>query len=384
MSAVVRVMLKFCGVVCLTCSIAATAQVGGLSVDADGRLLLDSAPFRGIGVNYYDAFVRTLSSEVRTNYDEGFQELARRQIPFVRFSAGGYWPRDWELYRTNRTEYFARLDGVVRSAERHRIGLIPSCFWHLSTVPDLVGEPCNRWGDTNSQTIAFMRRYTRELVTRYLESPAIWGWEFGNEYNLAADLPNAAEHRPPIQAGLGTPAHRTAEDELSHTAVRVALKEFAIEVRRQDRQRLILSGNATPRPSAWHQAREKSWRPDNREQFAEMLAADNPSPINTISVRAYDLSTDLGRLDQAQAVAVMTGKPLFVGEFGVPGGREAGASRQFHQILSAIETNGVPLSALWVFDFAAQDKEWNVNATNDRNWQLDAIQQANERMRKRR
>ncbi len=354
----------------------------GLTTNAQGELLFQEVPFRGIGVNYYDAFTRTLGQTARTNYDVGFRELAARRIPFARFSAGGYWPQDWALYQTNRAAYFARLDGVVRSAEKHGVGLIPTFFWCFSTVPDLVGEPCNRWGDPNSRTIAFMREYTRELVTRYLHSPAIWGWEFGNEYNLAADLPNAAENRPPVVPALGTPTHRTAEDDLTHAAIRVALREFALEVRKHDPQRIIISGNAFPRVSAWHQAHTKNWQHDTREQFAEMLAADNPSPINTLCVRGYDLTTDIGRLDQAMRVAQATRKPLFVGEFGVSGHDTGELKVKFAMILSAIETNRVPLSALWVFDFDGQTKDWNVNETNDRSWQLDAIQQANERMRR--
>ena len=102
------------------------AGASGLSTNKRGELLLRGVPFRGIGVNYYDAFTRTLGQPARTNYDAGFRELAARRIPFARFSAGGYWPRDWGLYQTNRAEYFARLDGVVRSAERHGVGLIPS------------------------------------------------------------------------------------------------------------------------------------------------------------------------------------------------------------------------------------------------------------------
>jgi hypothetical protein len=357
------------------------AAASGLTVDERGELRFQGAPFRGLGVNYYDAFTRTLGQTSRTNYDAGFKELEARKIPFARFSAGGYWPHDWALYQTNRGAYFARLDGVVKSAEQHGLGLIPSFFWNLSTVPDLVGEPCNRWGDTESRTLAFMREYTRELVTRYASSPAIWGWEFGNEFNLAADLPNASEQRPPVAANLGTPAHRSAEDEVTHAAIRVALREFALEIRKHDAQRLIISGNAFPRLSAWHQAKEKSWQADTPAQFAEMLAADNPSPINTLCVRGYDLATDLGRLDQAVQVAQATKKPLFVGEFGVPR-PETGDSRiKFAQILSAIESTHIPLAALWVFDFEDQAKDWNVNATNDRHWQLDLVQKANERMR---
>src|ERR1051325_6795005 len=216
--------------------------------------------------------------------------------------------------------------------------MIPSLFWHMSIVPDLVGEPCNRWGDPNSRTIAFMREYTREVVTRYAQAPAIWGWEFGNEYNLPADLPNAPEPRPPVVPGLGTPAHRTAEDDLTHLAMRVALREFALEVRKHDPQRIIVSGNAFPRVSAWHQAKEKSWTPDTQEQFAEVLAADSPSPINTLCVRGYDLTADLGRLAQAMTVARSEKKPLFVGEFGVPGADTTESRAKFAAILSAIET----------------------------------------------
>lgn len=358
---------------------AATAP--GLSVGADGALQLGATPYRGIGVNYYDAFARTLSEPPRTNYEAGFQILAARKIPFARFSAGGYWPNEWKLYQTNRAEYFTRLDGVVKSAEHHGLGLIPSLFWQLSTVPDLVGEPVNRWGDTNSRTHAFMRGYTREVVTRYVNSPAIWGWEFGNEFNLVADLPNAAQHRSPVVPSLGTPAKRSADDELTHEMIRTAFAAFAQEVRRHDAHRIIITGNAFPRVSAWHQAKEKSWRRDTPEQFAEVLAADNPSPVNTLSVRAYDLTNDIGRLSQAMTVARSLKKPLFVGEFGVPGATTENIKAQFAAILHALETNRVPLSALWVFDFGSQAKHWNVNATNERSWQLQAVQQANARLK---
>ena len=105
-----------------------------------------------------------------------------------------------------------------------------------------------------------MRRYTREVVTRYKNSPAIWAWEFGNEINLSADLPNAAEHRPQIVHQLGTPKERSARDDLSHKDIRLALEEFAREVRRHYSTRLILSGNAFPRPTARCEARHAGSR----------------------------------------------------------------------------------------------------------------------------
>jgi hypothetical protein len=356
-------------------------SAGALRVTPEGTLLRDGIPYRAVGVNYFDGFTRTLRDAA--NYDAGFEELARRKIPFARFCAGGFWPSDWNLYQTNREEYFRRFDGFVKSAESHGIGLIPSLFWQYSTVPDLVSEPVNRWGDPKSRTHAFMREYTTALVTRYASSPSIWGWEFGNEYSLEADLPNATEHRPPVVPGLGTPSKRSGEDELTHQQVRVALKAFAEEVRRHDTNHLIFTGNALPRVSAWHQARERSWRRDSPAQFAEVLAADNPSPINTLTIRAYDLTNDLSRLPAAMTVSRGLKKPMFIGEFGVPGLDRALAQPQFDSILAALETNRTDLAALWVFEFNGQSRNWSATATNSRSWQLDKIQEVNARWSKR-
>lgn len=374
-----RAFISFLGIIVIGFGLIAAPP--GLLVDSTGTLTLAGKPYRGIGVNYYDAFVRTLAEPSRTNYNAGFRVLTEQGIPLARFSAGGYWPVEWGLYRTNRAAHFARLDALVQSAERHGVGLIPSLFWFLSTVPDLVGEPCDQWGNTNSQTIRFMRDYTREVVTRYRSSPAIWAWEFGNEYNLPADLPNAAQHRPPVVPELGTPAQRTVRDEISQAAVRTALAEFSREVRRHDPDRLIISGNAFPRVSAWHQQHERSWTKDTPEQFVEMLAADNPDPIQSLCVRLYE-GTDESRLEQASAVARRLKKPLFVGEFGVPGIPSAESRKRFAGQLELIRKHDVPLAALWVFDFDGQAADWNVTATNARKEQLAAVAEANRRLRR--
>jgi len=347
----------------------------GLSVRA-GVLLREGAPCRAVGVNYFDAFARTLKDPGDTSYEAGFRVLAEHGIPFARFMCGGFWPADMKLYQQDRTQYFQRLDGVIRAAEKHGVGLVPSLFWHMATVPDLVGEPCDQWGNPASQTHAFMRTYVREVVTRYLDSPAIWGWEFGNEYNLLADLPNAKEHLPKIVPTLGTPATRSERDILTHAMIRTALREFAKEVRRYDRTRMIGTGNSIPRPSAWHQMHEGTWKKDGPEQFARMLADDNPDPADTLSVHVYEEAAE--RLAEAAHVAKSCGKPLFVGEFGVQGeGPEA--RKQFQSLLRRIEELQVPLAALWVFDYPRQS-EWAVQPDGSRSYQLTAIAEANRRM----
>ena len=43
---------------------------------------------------------------------------------------------DNDLYLKDKEAYFRRLDSVVRAAEEQGIGLIPSLFWNLATVPE--------------------------------------------------------------------------------------------------------------------------------------------------------------------------------------------------------------------------------------------------------
>jgi endo-1,4-beta-mannosidase len=277
------------------------------------------------------------------------------------------------------------LDDVVRSAEENNVGLIPSFFWAGFAVPDVVGEPVNRWGDPDSQVHAFMKNYVREVVTRYKDSPAIWGWEFGNEYNLPADLPNADEWRPPVIPELGTPTFRTDEDELTHEDIRTAFTVFANEVRKYDPDRIIISGNSIPRPSEWHQEQYLTWEQDTEEQFKEMLQKDNPDPMDTISVHIYDEQEQrFSRTVQVEElinklvhISKQMKKPLFVGEFGASEslGHEV-AKQRFERFLNAIVNERVPLAAVWVFDLANQPEN-TIRGDNNRVYQLERIQQVN-------
>lgn len=54
---------------------------------------------------------------------------------------------------------------------------------------------------------------------------------------------------------LRTPAHRTAEDELTHAAIRTAFREFALEVR---------NGNVT-------ESNDRRWQLDAIQQANERL-----------------------------------------------------------------------------------------------------------------
>ena len=350
-----------------------SASQAQLTPGPNATVIKDGKPFRGIGINYFDCFLRTLKKSDDTSYDAGFATLAAKGIPFVRFCATGFWPKDMRLYRDDRAEYFRRLDGVVASARTHGVGLIPSLFWLYSCVPDLVGEPMDQWANPQSKTQAWMREYVQEVVTRYRGNPAVWAWELGNEYSLSACLPNAKEHRPRIVPQLGTPETRGERDELSFDIVRKVFVAFATEVRKHDPRRLIFTGDSFPRLSAWHQEHENKWTHDSMEQFAEMLTKANPDPISGIGLHAYE--DDDQRFAKAIEVARAMNKPLFIGEFGAQG-RTPEQGAKCRRLLAAIRHHEVPLAALWVFDLKSQP-DFTVTAENDRAWQLDLISEAN-------
>ena len=324
----------------------------------------------GIGVNYFDAFARTLQRADDTSYDRGFAALADHRIPFARVMAGGYWPSEQRLYLSDPDEFFRRLDGVVAAAERHGIGLVLSLFWHPATVPDLVGEPVRAWGDPASRTHEHLRAYVADVISRYRTSDAVWAWEFGNEYSLGVD------GGPwPVQPTLGTPGTRTSADDLSVEDVRTAFEAFATEVRRHDREHLVTSGGSIPRADAWHRWKSGSAEPDTAEQTAEMVRGDNPRPLDTVCVHAY--GDDVRRVAIAARVARDTDRPLILGEFGTTAAGAEGRE-ELDRALEVIRAQDIPLAALWVYDYAGQP-EWSVTATNARSWQLRAISAANAR-----
>jgi hypothetical protein len=370
----------------------------GLTLSEDGETLLEGRPFAGYGMQYHDCFRRRLRDPEDTSYRQGFETLADRGVPFARFMACGFWPNEMELYLEDKQAYFALLDDIVATAERTGVGLIPSLFWWVACVPDIVGEPVNRWGDPASETHAFMRRYTREVITRYRDSPAIYAWEFGNEYNLKASLPNALEALPWAVPERGTPAERGPEDALSFEDVTTAVQAFAEEARRHDPSRLLFSGHALPRPSEHHQHTEGTWERDSREEFIRHLIASNPAPIDTLTVHLYpealtqryfgreDVAFD-DLLDACQEAAKRSGKPLFVGEFGAHDDEESGGrklAREHNQALfDSLLRADVRLASYWVFDFAQQDARINVTPKNHRAYVLDLLENANGRLRER-
>lgn len=390
-------------------------------------------PLRAFGVNYYDAFLRYLKDSNDTSFVQGFAYLQAHKIPVARVLAAGFWPSDWNLYFTNRTEYYRRLDYFIGQAEQHGVGLILDCFWSPTTVGEIVDdavaagclvpgrdfapdEPRNldlggnptyaeykrALGRKDSGSNAWIAYYTGELVRRYAASPAVWGWEFGNEYNLSVDHPNMTAMRvcripstgmilPQTSTNLTALPAWTGPDDLIRSDVETAKTNFAQTVRSVDTWRLIMSGDSMPRPSAWHNWTAHTWTRDSRSQMAQVLPVDNPRPMDTVTLHVYpDASPTLYFSDTPVTNVWLTGQykelldyfagksaaltqALVVGEWGATGdGTTADEKATFHRLMQALIDSGVQLSLLWDFDNknAGQTASWWVNPGTLKEYQL--------------
>ena len=348
-----------------------------------GVFYLNGKPYRGVGINYYDLFTRISAKPSNESTLVGLRQLAKAGIPFVRFNAGGFSERDWQRYLKDPKEFFASFDRVVRTAEEAGIGLIPSFFWN-PILQKTVGERREAWGDPNSQTIALMRRYVADVVGRYKNSPAIWAWELGNEWNLIADLPNAASFRKEGE---------DERDDLHSQQMAVAIKEFAAAVRKLDARRALITGHSHPRAAAWHNTAERSWKPDSFEQWKEVILRANTDAMDTIGVHIYGdteapetggkWSTDWADyLIKLRSVADEKKLPIFIGEFGLAEGGKRDREQvkeRFHELLKAMEDARVDLAAAWVYDLSNQEGNWNITFNNDRAYMLDDVIAANKR-----
>ena len=68
----------------------ANAGAGPLSIK-DGLFYKDGKPFYGVGVNYFDGFIRYVATG-DASYRAGFVVLKNNNIPFIRISALPFYP----------------------------------------------------------------------------------------------------------------------------------------------------------------------------------------------------------------------------------------------------------------------------------------------------
>ncbi|SHN38029.1 Cellulase (glycosyl hydrolase family 5) [Duganella sacchari] len=367
-----------------------------------GVFLLNGKTFYGVGVNYQDAFLRHVESGGKdVSWKAGLATLKTYNIPFIRINAIGFWPENIQKnYMANPTQFYARLDEFMKECAAQNIGVIMDIFWNFPAFSDMLGERVPAWGDTNSKTRVLMRKITTEMVTRYKDNPALWGWEFANEATALMDLPASLNNYQWIPRSSTAPA-RTAADNFTVATIMDSLADFTRTVRAIDKTHPIFSGNDRPRNNAYHLPTK--WDLDSPTQFSSILSRDN-NVADTVSLHLYPygefagfgvdtvnpsvvpgnfnniIVAALARSRQVDSTGkLIDPRPLFIGEFGTSD-KDLGAAvakSKFYEMTSTIIASRVPLSAAWVFDWTAQEGTYNITATNSRKYQLERLSEMN-------
>lgn len=333
----------------------------GLHVE-DGYLTLGGEKFYGIGANCFNLFNSSINDNYSTETaEESLRILKEHGVPVVRFNCGMYYGPELVYYDgASKSHYLQALERVAQVAEELQIGLIPSLFWHVKTVPDYVGERVIDWGTPGSKTREFMKEYTTDVVNTLKGYKSVFGWEFGNEFNLQADLP--------IEVFLPT---MSAEDAIgmmiTSEAVMDAYLDFSQIVTELDPHgRIITSGNASLRDCQYNLQQSLSWILDTQEEHDKMNLDFHPGQMNVVSEHnyffEYNLSDENGARETVTLYEYMKnavntyrehGKAYFVGEFG-PSASDGTTTEEknalMEEMFRTMMSTRVQLSLVWNYD----------------------------------
>ena len=264
----------------------------GLHVTDGGEIRLAGKRFCGFGVNYFGAFAHYWYDDYdHTPFVDAFAKLKAYGVDFIRMPFGGYWTDYYEAFAKDPEAVLRYLDRIVEEAERAHIGIIVSLFWHDTALPLYLGEHRSAMGDPDSDTVKFALDYTAAIVSRYADSPAVWAWETGNEYNLSADLCDTSGWNwlsgYPDAEPSGFDYYSSAEMITFYTLI-------AEKIRAYDGWRMIESGNGEMRSFAAASAERSrnmdpethawtvDWKTNTRQEFDEMNAVMTPDPLDCV------------------------------------------------------------------------------------------------------
>ena len=354
----------------------------GLKVSS-GTLTLNGNAFYGMGANFYNLFNNSFRSTGVFDLGRAFQGLrvlAESKIPVIRFNVMGYdratWYRtnvrdgvDTALYVNHRQAYLSALKALADEAERLHIGLIPSFIWCHDDIPNYYDEPLNYIGRADSQTVSHIRQFTQDIVDTLKDNKSVWGFEFGNELSLAADLPNWTEHTLPSPPWSARKT-RTIEDKITADAVNYIYRVFAETVKANDpHNRMILSGNGEIRASQYNQWKHGTWTKDTVDQYREVSGYLNPNPMDTVTEHLYDISTFASGVQKLLDYARAVNKTAVIGEFGatIPTGTKptAGNFETWNNFINIIVSNKVPLSLVWNYTAVGTTVEYSFNESTE-------------------
>ncbi len=356
----------------------------GLHVEKDGTVTLQGKPFYGFGVNYFGSFARHVETENQSTkeFEAGLAGLASYNIPFIRIPFCGYSASYYDLYDSDHEKVFSYLDKVLDECQKNNIGVIGSLMWWDAVIAAHVGGKRSDMGVIGSDTLEYAKAYTRAVVERYADHPAVWGWEIGNEYNLDADLCDKEFKIWLWPDGIASMPLKDINgyDYFTSEELRTFYTEIAKVIREYDGYRMITTGNGEMRPFAYavyKSSQKKSkdhtwemrWNANTRAQFDEMNAYFTPDPIDTVCFHLQSGTSDgsnqyvlefgmFGKTISSEEyfkayydTAKSLGKACYFGEFGDMIEMESAPDviEKFKEVTSAISASGIQIASLWQF-----------------------------------
>ena len=357
----------------------------GISVDNTGTMYLGLDKVYMAGVNTYDLFTQCWSDgNASTKAKATLDVIKANGIKVVRFNCGAYGYEWVKHVNDNLSEMLRLMKEIAAYAEDLEIGLIPSFFWCYNDIPDHVDEPINRWGVSGSKTRTYMVTYTTQVVNALKGYQSIFGWEFGNEFNLSCDLGKYASQNRPALPKNSSRSSRTTEDDLTLSALNSAITEFASTINGIDvSSRLIGSGNSSPRAEQYSLYVNGGW--DKWDTDAEYKTiSEKMAPCNSISEHIYFTTRKYSGgtyslsqyFERAVRVSKELGKGFYVGEWGW--GSDSAQSdyekeSYYTSMANAIVGANVQLALLWNFNLVEGSVEYSFSASTTRGQMLLSV-----------
>ena len=373
----------------------------GINV-VNGEMLLGGSRFNLMGVNTFNLFSDVINNKKSIeSVKKDIDFLAQKGVPFIRVPFCTWDDSGYKIYQENQAKYFEVMDAIVKYAEKKKIGLVIDFFWNDSTLFYYNKEQRADMGNVGSNSMKFARKYVEDIVKKYKNSLAIWGYEIGNEYNLDVDLyPTSSVNVKPSSSINGT--NYNSKDFFTTNELITFYTEISKTIYSLDPYRFITNGDAAARAGAAslygqtkniYYSNHKSW--DNKfdytgsTEYMNMILKLSPSYINTTSFHLYnyDLERSIGGFDAYLKMYVNYArnnkKALYLGEFNgntSMGDSESNFSKElFNQEITSIKNNSsIQLSSVWMWNREANDGSYIISnqAEKDR-YRLEKIYEYN-------
>jgi hypothetical protein len=350
----------------------------------NGSVLMHrGVPVREFGLNCPDFLIRWLSNTnsslvptsgnpitYQTNVAANCDLMLSYGFRVVRFAAFGNRPLLFQKsWIEAKAGYLAAFDAMIAICEAKGMLLIPSLHFDPAQIAPVYGEGLSAIASSTSQTRLAMLDVQTSLVNRYKNSPAIAMWQFGNEYD--GTIGNAGQYASSqapdptngfsINTDLGTPAAWVyPNDSGTIETVHNAMTAFQQNVKALDNSPAWSGTTASRATTSGNQGYRNRIVTQKFSRWMQDMLDDEKTDVACIHTYAtfnngqYYNSDFLGYeyfLRNVKDTCAAAGKPVIVGEFGIPQDYSVGRlpAQQQERVASAIMSAGIQLALLWDF-----------------------------------